>query len=660
MHALNNLNKDRPPIYAPTLTVEAGAGGIELGNDLVLAPSPLGNLSLHTTAGGSLYSTPGNAYQIVMSDSGSTDYKTFVSGHAPVPLHLADAIPVKLDIAGNIENVLLQVPKLADIKVHGSTLNFAFEGQNLHAGAPGDVTSITVDGDIRSRGNRTSIDPTTVNASVFDPKLTINPTLNNKLIYDNKKELIGFIGKMSDVDLAFLLHPQIRQYDSLGKLLVDAQGNPILKSVQFASAEKIQTLFDTSQDIPSSANAFRGLQLGGPGTFRIGARNVDLGITGGIRSQGTLLNSALSGISPKGAIISLEIAHDLEMGSSQIASFAGGKIAITAGNKINVGSALDVTGDDTPKGIFTSSGGDVSVIAEDGVNVNGSRIGTYNGGNISVLSHHGNIDAGAGGLGSVSVFRTVIDPKTGKVTIISTTIPGSGILATTLPGTDARIGNITVKAEDGSVIASAGGVLQLSFNGVKENNSATIDISAKGHFSYGADGKPLLDAKGKPIINDPAKGNIEAKNSGIIGAGNVKLNADGDITGLVIAQQDINITSLANVSVTALAQGTATVGGANVTGSTIVGGVSVSVDAATIGNSTLVSGNVSTVGAQSSVQAGVGQTAAATTASKVNEDAAATVAKKTDEDEEQKKKKKPIQLARTVSRVTVILPEKNK
>ena len=39
-------NSARPVIYAPSLMVEAGVGGIELGNDLVLAPSPLGNSSI--------------------------------------------------------------------------------------------------------------------------------------------------------------------------------------------------------------------------------------------------------------------------------------------------------------------------------------------------------------------------------------------------------------------------------------------------------------------------------------------------------------------------------------------------------------------------------------------------------------------------------------
>jgi len=512
-----------------------------------------------------------------------------------------------------------------------------------------------------------------VNASVFDPRTTINPDLNNKLIYDTSDpknpKLIGFIGKMDSLELDFLLHPKIKELDDRGSTVLDSHGNPVLVPTQFADANKIQSLYDNSQDIPTSPNAYRGFQLGGPGQFNISARNMDLGLTSGIRSQGTLLNSAISSISPIGANIGLHLGHDLEMGASQIASFAGGSIDIHADHTINVGSQLNFTSDETPKGIFTSSGGDVTVEAKNGVNVNGSRIATYNGGNISVIADHGNIDAGAGGLGSVSVFRTVVDPITGAVSINATTIPGSGILATTLPGTDARIGNIHVEADDGNVIASAGGVLQLSFNGVKENNSGMIDISSYGRIKYQVDANgdlvrdandrlvPLLDANNHTIPADKTKGNIAANNSGIIG-GNVTLNADGDITGLVVAQQNINITSLSSVSVTALAQGSANVSGANVNNSTIVGGASVSVDAGSIANSTLASGSVSASGVQSGVSTGVGNTAAAASNSKIADDSSTTVAKKTDEDEEEKKKKKPIQLARTVSRVTVILPEK--
>jgi hypothetical protein len=655
--------------------VMAGAGGIELGNDLILAPSSRGSLNLITTDGGSLRSTPGNSYQIVMSDSGSPDYHTFASGHAQTPLHLnQDGDGVTAEISGNIENVLLQVPSKTFIHVGGNTLNFAFEGQNL---AANDTTSIIVEGNITSRGNRTSVEDITTGETrpfkdVLDPRFSLEPALTSRLVYDKDTHVLSFVGRMTEEQRDFLLNPQVRRHDDAGALILDANGLPIIDTVHFADASQVLALYNGSQDIPSSPNAFRGLQLGGPGKFTVDAHDADLGITSGIRSQGTLLNPALSSISPKGADIILKV-HDLEMGASQIASFSRGNITVDASGRINVGSQLNFTSDDTPKGIFTSSGGDVSVTAESGINVNGSRIATYDGGNISVLSRHGDIDAGQGGLGSVSVFRTIVDPVTGEVTINSTTVPGSGILATTLPGTDSRIGNITIKAEDGSVIASAGGVLQLSFNRVAGNDSAIIDISATGRLLYqvDADGErirdangklvPVRDAQGRAVVADPDKGNIEANNSGIIG-GNVKLDADGNITGLVVAREDINIRSDANVTVTALAQGSASVSGASISGSTIVGGQSVSANAASISDSALVSASVSSSGAQSGVQSGVGTTAAATVNAKQAEDADKTVAaKKTeDDDEEKKKKKQPIQLARTVGRVTVILPETNK
>ena len=80
----------------------------------------------------------------------------------------------------------------------------------------------------------------------------------------------------------------------------------------------------------------------------------------------------------------------------------------------------------------------MTVHAGGNVNVNGSRIATYDGGNISIVSEAGNVDAGSGGLGSVLLFRTSIDPVTGLVKINTTSIPGSGILATTLPGGQSR------------------------------------------------------------------------------------------------------------------------------------------------------------------------------------------------------------------------------
>ena len=46
-----NDNADRPPIYPPQLVIQAGAGGVVMGNDVILYPSAFGKLQITTTHG---------------------------------------------------------------------------------------------------------------------------------------------------------------------------------------------------------------------------------------------------------------------------------------------------------------------------------------------------------------------------------------------------------------------------------------------------------------------------------------------------------------------------------------------------------------------------------------------------------------------------------
>jgi filamentous hemagglutinin family protein len=142
------FSQGMPPIYPGTLTVRAGAGGVMLGNDVVLFPSPLGGLDIATTDGGSLVGTKSSGLtQLVLSDSGRTQYRGFgdfgISDHANTPVHLDNDDPVRLDIAGDVQGVLLGSPKRAEITVGGDLINSRLEGQNLRAD---DVTFIHVGG----------------------------------------------------------------------------------------------------------------------------------------------------------------------------------------------------------------------------------------------------------------------------------------------------------------------------------------------------------------------------------------------------------------------------------------------------------------------------------------------------------------------------------
>lgn len=620
-------NRDLLPIYPPRLEINAGAGGIVLGNELILFPSAQGSLAMTTTDGGSLRSATPGFYQIVMSDSGDPNYKTFATGHAAKPLHLDDPEPVKLAISGNIENLFLRLPKKADIEVGGNTLNFGFEGQNLSAA---DRTRIAIQGDFTSRNNRTVV---TLNEApdelALDPTLSANPGLIAKLHYDPATRQLTFIGKMTAAEREFLLHPRVQLLDNNLIRQFDELGNPIYVPAVFTRDEAaIRDLFSATQDIPEAGLAYNGMQIGGPGSLVVSARNLELGITRGIRSVGPLLNNSLAAISAAGADLDIRLRGDLNITASQIASFNAGSIKVDAAGTLNIGSQEQFNSDDTPKGIFTTSGGNVTVLADQNINVNGSRIATYNGGNVTVQSRNGDVNAGEGGLGSVSIFRTEVDPVTGAVTVNSTTIPGSGILATALPGSPAQVGNIEVSAGR-DILASKGGVIQLAFN-----DRGTAHSSVK-----------LTAGR-----------NIDASNSGVIG-GNVSLAAEGDIKGLIIASENININAQQNVSVTAVAQGGVNISASGNVSGAVIGGSGVSVSGGSI-SAALVSQNVSTSGDASAASIGTPQVAAAKSDSKLADsgEKAATESKPRALEEDKDAKKRKPALTRRTGRVTVILP----
>ena len=116
----NRNESSIPSLYPPNLAITAGAGGVLLGNNVILFPSPAGNLSVTTTDGGGLASTvSGNTHNLVVSDSGSTRYDTApgatagqfgITDHAAVPVHLNDPNPVRLDIAGTVQDITVDAP----------------------------------------------------------------------------------------------------------------------------------------------------------------------------------------------------------------------------------------------------------------------------------------------------------------------------------------------------------------------------------------------------------------------------------------------------------------------------------------------------------------------------------------------------------------------
>ena len=662
----STFDKGIPEIFPGILRLTAGAGGVTLDRDVMLFPSALGSVQITTTAGGNFIGTSADGITaLTMSDSADTQYlkNSAFTGHAPVPVHLNNLTPVTLDIAGDMNGILFNANEAAQIHVGGNMNNSRFSGQNLFAA---DSTRINVTGDILNRNEFTTLTlAAPPDFALLDDAYPANnnfAALLGRMNYDPTTKILTFQGRMSTEELSALTALTVVQRDANGLPILDVNGDPILKTVSILGLDNGLALYNATQDIPTTFGT--GYFLGGGGTFDFTARNMDLGATLGIQSVGPVNNVALGKYFSHGASINVNLTHDLNMFSTTISSQNGGAVTVRAGGDINVGSTTFAGNDAVARGIFTAAKAEVSVIADGDVNVNGSRIAAYDGGNVTVESLHGDVNAGVGGRGVVAVTEVFVDPVTHEVKTYTPSIPGSGILATTFPPSidpqlfptsDNVVGNILVETPNGKVNASAGGIVQLPFSH-NQAPDAIVQVLA-GYEMRDSAGHAVTAANlgGATAVKVSEGRDIDASGSGVIGS-TVKLQSSGSILGVIFARNTIDLAAQQNLNVTALAQGSinASAGG-SVSGTLIgVGGVSASggsIDAALVSNAA-ISGNTS---GQKGTEAGTAASAASTGAS--SDAAKSTTAKnETSESDGPAQKKKSIALAQKVSRVTVFLP----
>ena len=643
-----------------------------------------------------------------MSDSGNSQYRnstTFgLNDHANAPVHQNNATPVQLNISGDMNLTLLSAPEAAQINVVGNMNNCRFQGMNLLGT---DVTSITVGlaaklkmelagvlnpamdgtlavgGDINNRSAFTSVDLSRIagtaapNLSYLSRSLSGTPTsvtLVNSIFYNPNTKILtcqNIPGVSFASVLQLLRHLTVQRVDGFGNPLwldVDQTipATQVVSVLNQATADALLAKYNSLGAIPAGN---LGYAIGGGGKFEIRARNMDLGTTPGIQSKGVGYYRNPSGAFPlaslfnQGAGIDINLGGNLVMYSSSIASLNGGDISITAGGGVSVGSSdFSVTASGA-RGIYSASRGDVSVFAHDDINVNGSRIAAYDGGNVTVESLAGNVNAGTGGFGYVVLTAYYVNPLTHRVYTDNPTIPGSGILATTFPPREAsypappaRVGNILVETPNGNVNASAGGIVQFPLNNV-QNPNARVEVLA-GYESRDDQGRAVTAANisAGTAVQVSAHRNIDATGSGII-AKNATIKATGDVKGLVFAV-NADVSAQQNIDVTILASGKANVEAGGKVSGTIIGVGGVSASGSSI-DASLLSQNVSTSGDSSAATKGFAQGTAANAASAgaSNEESKVAKASETAEAEDLKKKKPvSIALAQRVSRVTVILP----
>jgi filamentous hemagglutinin family protein len=665
-----------PVLYPPILTVNSGAGGVTLQNNLTLFPSPSGQLSITTTG-----TLEGNGFQLAMSDSGSSQWRgpsssaptDFASDHAASPVQLNNPNPVVFKIGGNCDDISIVTPKETQITVKGEMDNTSFVGQNLRAA---DASTINVAGRIFEQntyafvtlsGSGLPLPPSLYPGAPTDYLQVLKnavvhgsgpnsanggalfPTLN--LFYLPSTHQLGYYGTMDSATAALLSGTfQEKTFYADGKPVLDANGNYVTTTATFAGAGSIAALRANSQNAIPPSSAASGFLIGGPGQLNITAASMDLGASGGLNSVGPGNNPALAKISSSAATINLVLTDgDLNLFASKISSqYTGGNINIDVQNgAVNAGlGALPFGQLYAAYGIWASGLQDnVTVIAKGDINVDGARIAAYDGGNVTVQSLSGNVDAGSGASGEVRVGEVVLAPGTLAVSNPQQPIAGSGILATTLPNSarNVSVGDITVSTPEGNIAASAGGIAQVPANG-NASTKPTVTLTAG-----------TRDANGTVVHT----GDISAGDSGIIGI-NTSLNAAGSISGLVIAQVNSSINAAANVSGTFLAGGTSSFNaGGSVSGIAIAGG-SINVGSGKF-EGVALSQNVSGGGAVTALAtqataAATSQSAAAQQADSQKTETTDALAAAPAAEDDSKKVKRPL-LAKYTGRVTVILPK---
>jgi filamentous hemagglutinin family protein len=685
-----------PCIYPASLTINAGLGGVSLGNNVTLFPSPDGELTINTTVPAGTPPPPpgtpppgsfeGNGYTLAMSDSGATRWigqgatgtTDFATDHAATPVQINNDQPVVFNIAGDFDDATIISPKATQVTVGGNLNNLSFTGQNLHSS---DTTFFYVAGEIFDQ-NTYAFDslstaltlpaplypgaaqnylqllqnavlpgsgPSSPDAGALFPSLSI--------FYLPGTQQLGYNGVMSAGTEAPLLGTlQEKTYNAGGTPVLNAQGEYVTTTATFAANsgstqplyQAIQTLFVASQSSINPANAPQGIVIGGPGELDITAQTMDLGASAeGISSVGPALNNALANIATQGATIKIDLAGDLDLFASKISSWYGGAIDINVGGSVNAGLAdLPFQQPLVPHGIWTSGDSDISVIAQGDINVAGSRIAAFDGGDIFVESLTGNVDAGTGNLSEILVNEVVVNPKTGAVTTPQQPIAGSGILATTLPDAPSSVpvGNISVATPQGNIEAGVGGITQEPENG---NNSLTPTVS----LSAGT-----VDPNNGKVIY---VGNIDAGDSGII-AINTDATASGKITGLFISSGNSTIHG-DTLNVTDLAGGTASLSANGSITGTIIAGGGINVTGGTFAGVAL-SQNVSGGGAQSALASTASanpgsQTAAAGEASSQKAETSDQPTSANTDDDKKRAHARPL-LAKYTGRVTVLLPPK--
>lgn len=476
--------------------------------DFIMAPSATGQLEL--IAGGDIDGKVGSSTSywnsgILMSSADpasvygeqSQEPDLVYGTTANTPLHSGDTTPVLVTAGGDIANLALSVPKKAIIKAEGDIREITYWGQNLEKS---DVSLISAGGDIIQQpysginndkgylgifqaghgallvlaggsidlGSTQGIQST---GNVIGENSTTN--INGALFDEDDKDKYGQykgadLTVIAGYDFAALDDDSIKAID---KFLVDYNGSlkvelqryrNLLSSYQDALAEKesleegarrLKAVIDQYYALLNSfSQQYSSLMATGNATDKSEAADLKQDMLTAIINP--LLKETQSGTG------------DILMTQSVIKTTSGqDSLNLLAAGQIDVGATIISDNEDTSLGLLTEAGGDINVFAQGDINVNESRVVTFFGGDIFLLSNQGDINAGRGSTTVVSVSSDGTTEVGGKrVSKYTAPAPGSGIRTSTAdldgdgPLPQPEQGDAILIAWDGVIDAGEAGI----------------------------------------------------------------------------------------------------------------------------------------------------------------------------------------------------------
>lgn len=507
----------RKRIVTPEFSILAH-GDISIKNSLALAPSPTGNLKLVAggTIDGSISDTrraqlamvdvvPSSIYGRFSKTAGDQLQAGLFAGGAQTNtlLHADDTVPV--EISGyDITNLQLDLNKQARISAENDIRELWFQGQNVR---DTDITSIQAGNDI------------TYSFVLPQPEYLLGSSAPGLRIGGPGTLLVQ---ADNNIDLGNSAGIQ-----SFGNSLNSALGKKGSTLVVVAGATDPLTASDADNFFYGSDHTAN--NGNGNGLRWAGIDYTNLKTQGDTTAAEQRLEEARRDFVRK---YFKEKSEDgsgsINMVSSQISTLTGpDEIFILSRSNLNVGkSTFSTDSSETKKtGITTTGGGPINIYAGGDVNVNESRVMTLLGGDITIWSDKGNINAGRGSKTTVAPPKTIIEYGTDAVTKarvvtgfrIEAPSIGSGLRAVTFdpnptPAGDLPIpeeGNIYGFAPEGIIDAGeagiAGGKITLAATEFANTDNISFSNSSVGVPSTSDAGVSLGALAGAGSVTENSK-----------------------------------------------------------------------------------------------------------------------------------------------------------